>query len=285
MVSFLNKKKWLSRFIRLPKSERQSILRQMRQGIKVNIGRGRRTSAMGYLRASGFYNRYGMAAARQGWLPENKFLDTYINAETVPTVENPDPVAGFNGYMINPMIITQGAGQSQRDGRLITIKSIQLRATLFYHAQQPAQSGTVGAQVWLWCILDTQANGARPQIADIFSAGLANDPRTYLINLNNSGRFKILKKWLIKLWPSSPNTIINTTVAVTETGHYSGAIIRQIEWFKRCNIRVDYSAATGDITEVRSNAIHFMAGSVTYDSDNGDASLTLTGQTRVRFMG
>lgn len=210
-----------------------------------------------------------MVAARQrriaaktmaaiGIKPELKFFDTDLSFVFDRTAEVPT-----TGQLA---LIPQGDTQSTRDGRQAWIKSIQIQGSLTYFSNSSAPSSM---NACLWLVLDTQANGAAAAITDVFTS---NEIENALINLNNSGRFRILKKWV---WSINPG-------AFDASGNLYNSVSKFFSFYKRCNIKIDWSSTTGAIGEIRSNNIFLMAGS---QGNNADDTLTLDGVCRLRFMG
>lgn len=210
--------------------------------------------APGLLRRGGNYGRYGVNALQAGLKPELKFFDTTNSFTFDVTGEVP-----ATGQLA---LIPQGDTESTRDGRLAVIKSIQIRGSLIFN---PGAQATAATSTFLYLILDTQANGAAAAATDVFTSA---DFWSNMINLNNSGRFRILKKWVHTFNPPAGAT---TAYNVQ---------IKQLEYYKRCNIKMDWSSTTGAITEIRSNNIFLMAGAV-----NSDDLVTFAGTTRLRFVG
>lgn len=201
----------------------------------------------GFTRAVGNYARYAGAGA------EKKFFDTALSFLFDTTGEVP-----ATGQLT---LIPQGDTESTRDGRKATIKSIQIRGILSF-----APGATVGTGAsYLYLILDTQCNGAAAAVTDVFTS---NDMTTNMLNLNNSGRFRILKKWE---WAWN--------VGAGVSAAYNNAT-KLLEFYKSCNIPVDWSSTTGAITEIRSNNLFLMAG-----ANAQDDTVQFTGTCRLRFLG
>lgn len=194
--------------------------------------------------------------ASMGMVPELKFFDTDLSVPFDTTAEVP----ATGGQLV---LIPQGDTQSTRDGRLAFIKSIQIRGKI---SLVPAAAATAASVAHMWLVLDTQANGAAAAVTDVFTSAAA---QSCMLNLNNSGRFRILKHWVMKFEAKSGVT----TAYNNDT--------KAFEFYKRCNIKVDWSGTSGAITEIRSNNLFLIAGS---DGDSDDL-ITLSGTARVRFVG
>lgn len=158
-------------------------------------------------------------------------------------------------------LIPQGDTESTRDGRQCTIKSIQIRGEMNF---APGAGAVGGTHVYMWLVLDKQCNGAAAAITDVFTSSSCIQN---LVNLANSGRFRIIKKWVMPY---------NVGAGVT-TAYVN--VVKQIEFFKKCNIPLQFSSTTGAITEIKSNNLFLLAGS------SSDDLVAFQGQTRLRFVG
>jgi len=211
----------------------------------------------GYTRTTGYYGRFGVNASNSGVRPEKKFLDTTLSFTIDATAESAS-TAGTGQIVIIP----QGDTESSRDGRQCAIKSIQIRGALILTSGAGA---TVSGSTFMWLIQDTQTNGAQAAFSDIFDSTSAWN---CLINMENSARFKILKKW-VHLW--NP-----TAGATTAYNNHT----KQIEFYKRCDIPMEFSSTTGAITEMKTNNVFLV-----YGSQSIDDLVTFSGRARIRFMG
>lgn len=217
----------------------------------------RRAVVPGLTRTGGSYGRYGNRARSMGFLPEKKYFDTALSFTFDSTGEVP-----ATGQLT---LIPQGDTESTRDGRKATIESIQIRAQLIF-TPGAAASAAAADETHLYVVLDTQANGAAAAATDVFTG---TNFATAMLNLNNSGRFRILKHF-VHSW--------NVQAGVTTA--YAN-LSKQIEFYKKCNIDVDWSSTTGAITEIRSNNIFLMAGS----GLGTDDTISCNGTARLRFRG
>lgn len=209
----------------------------------------------GYTRSGGSYGRYGNRARSMGFLPEKKFFDTALTFAFDTTGEVP-----ATGQLA---LIPQGDTESTRDGRKAAIESVQIRGSVVF---APGASATAADVAHMYLVLDTQANGAAAAVTDVFtSTNLA----TAMLNLNNSGRFRILKHW---------EWALNSQAGVTTA--YNN-VIKPVEFFKKCNIDMDWSSTTGALTEIRSNNLFLIAGT----AGTTDDLVSFGGTCRLRFRG
>lgn len=204
----------------------------------------------GYVRKSGFYGRFN----QPGGGNELKFFDTSISV--APTSTMAVPATG--GQLC---LIPQGTTEQQRIGRKCVIKSIQIRG-LSKYVPAASTSGNLGC--CLYVVLDKQCNGAAAAQTDVFTT---SSPNTMMVNLANSDRFVVLKKYS---WVAQSAAGIQTAFSNDSD---------RIEWYHKCNIPLEFSSTTGAITEIKSNNVFLLVGT---DGADG-ANITITGTARLRF--
>jgi len=205
----------------------------------------------GFMRRSGFYGRYGSRAI--GSESEQKFFDTALAFSVDSAGEVP-----ATGQLV---LIPQGVTESTRVGRKCVVKSIVMRGNF---STTFGVTSTGGVLV-LYLILDKQCNGAAAAATDVFmsTSFTSNGMR----NLANSSRFVILKRWIIHMNPMAGIVTVPMDM------------VRHIEFYKKCNIPLEFSSTTGAITELKSNNLFLMAVS----SGPFDDWAAFAGTCRVRF--
>lgn len=166
---------------------------------------------------------------------ELKFHDVIID----------DAVIATGGVIVPTInIIPQGITEVQRIGRKCTIKSINWKYRLDIpeiDAQADAGNGDV---VRIIVYLDKQTNGATAAVTDILET---NDEHSFR-NLANVGRFTILMDKM--------HVLLYGTLASDGAGLVSSAaVIREYSFYKKCDIPIEFNAAAGVLTEMRSNNI------------------------------
>jgi len=207
----------------------------------------------GFVRTGGNYARYGQSASARGLYPELKSFDTALGWNFDTTSEVP-----ASGQLA---LIAQGDTELTRDGRQIVVTSIHLKGILTF----TPGAGVGTCIVYLYLVLDTQCNGAAAAVTDVLAS---SNMGTALSQIDNSQRFRILRKW---------HWVFNSGSGV------AGAIdpqMKYMEYYTPCNIKVDYSGATGAITEIRSNNIFLLAGASALDD-----VVSFAGTARLRFRG
>lgn len=198
-----------------------------KKGSKTRTRTVLRRAQRGYMRVGGYYGRFGQGQ-------ENKFLDTVVNT-SLPAATG----SIINAGTIN--VIPQGDTQSQREGRIATITSIQFRMrAILASAAEASPEDSLRIIVYL----DQQCNGATATVAQILQTTSFLSP----YNLENSGRFRILYDKV---------TTYNVTAGATTAYNTP---IKYLKWYKKCNIPIvfDNTATTGAIATIRTNNIGVM---------------------------
>ncbi len=138
-------------------------------------------------------------------------------------------------------LIAQGVTESERIGRKCTIRSINWRFRIGLPASTAATNTIENVRVILF--IDKQANGATATVTDILETANYQS----FNNLVNKGRFR---------------TIMDRTYDLkSEAGGGDGTTEDYAEdsisdtLFKKVNIPIEFSGATGAIAEIRSNNI------------------------------
>ena len=157
--------------------------------------------------------------------PELKWFD----------VNTPNSIVGFGSYANQALnIVPSGTGPNQRIGRTIVVKEIEIKINMqaawaYVGATVPSAAG-ISYRVDL--ILDKQANGAVPLGADIYDTLVAGvSPENRFMNLLNSDRFSLVKRWEGDINP--PSFIVPDATGSTLI------VGRDLRLKKKCSIRVE----------------------------------------------
>lgn len=201
------------------------------------------------------YSRRSFASrVAQSLSIEKKFFDTDISFSVDATGEVP-----ATGQLV---LIPQGVTQSTRVGRGCQVKSIQLRLNCLYNPG----ADTAGCTTIVICLVqDTQANGAAALITDVLTSNVITSA---MVNLANSERFKILRRY----------TYVLQSGAGVSAAY--GKDQKQLDDYIKLNVPLEFSAATGALTELKSNNFFLLAGT---DSQTTDDEVAVAGTCRVRF--
>jgi len=206
--------------------------------------RGYVPSAMrGYYRQVGRYGRY------QPGGPERKNIDGNIALATV----------GGTGTMtvtLNPIL--QGNDPEDRISRKCCVKTIQIRGEAF--VPSTATAASVGDRLRMILYLDKQCNGISAVPSDILAQPNINS----FLDLDNSGRFEIL---VDRTWDLNGGAGDGTNFA---------PIRKTFNIYKKVNIPLIFSGATGAVADIASNNIGIL-----WISSNGVVQRLAT--TRLRF--
>ncbi len=189
----------------------------------------------GFTRTSGFYGRYGPQSRAAGHAVELKFFDAVFN----------DAVISATGTVIPSLnLVAQGVTEKTRVGRKMTITYLHMNYTV--HIPELDAGGTPNPNdtVRFIVYIDSQCNGATAAVLDI----LETADQMSFNNLGNSGRFRVLKDQRINL-----NYL---SMASDGAGVVSQSqVARTFSFHKKLNLPIEFDAAAGAITEIRSNNI------------------------------
>lgn len=175
----------------------------------------------------------------------------------------------------------QGDGESERDGRQISMSSIQVKGMVSIAAQSDQTAGDVIPDVMIALVLDKQTNGSQLNSEDVYEnpsgfSTLASQP---FRNLENSQRFRVLKTV----------HVTSTELAGAIQPVYDGTNIEQqganVPFSMYVNLKgmkVNFISGqtSSTISAIADNSIHVIA----YAS-NVSASPTLLYNARLRFVG
>jgi len=182
----------------------------------------------------GYYGRFKRAANVGN--RELKFHDLVVDDAAIAT--------GATIVTDSVLEIAQGAGESQRIGRKIIIKKIGWR----YEIRKLNSTGPTDGDdvIRIVLYLDKQANGLTAATTDILETANYQS----FNNLANRGRFRILFDKTVAM-----NIEAGAGDGTTNVGFIKAY---QGQFYKNCNIPVEYSAAAGAITSINSNNIGVM---------------------------
>ncbi len=177
-------------------------------------------------------------------------------------------VAATGSVTASFCLVGQGTTDITRIGRKIIVRSFSLRflVTLPTLANQDdIQDGDV---LRIIVFLDRQANGANAVVTDVLETAVYNSHR----NLNNEKRFFIYMDRFVPL---------NRMVAATDgtNTNTSPQVVKQVNLYRKINVPVEFSGASGLIGEVTSNNLACL-----YISANGLCGVT-DQESRIRYDG
>ncbi len=205
---------------------------------------------------------------------ERKFYDTsLVNAAlTAPTGAAGGEHDQSATICLNT--ITQGDGESQRDGRKCTVQSTFVKGVVTVAAQTNITTLDSAAKIYIALVLDTQTNGAQLNSEDVFkndsgNALLAGSP---MRNMQFTQRFRILDT--AEFVMQDPNA------SYDGTNMESQGLVVPFQLSSNMTFSSQYSGTTEDIANITDNSMHIIAYCT---STQLAPSISYNG--RVRFVG
>ncbi len=144
--------------------------------------------------------------------------------------------------------VPRGTQQSQRIGRQILIKSVEIRYEVGLQGKLDVSAATSNDSLRLIVYLDKQCNRATATATDFLTFPFGGKLIRGMANVNNRNRFEILCDKLHDVW--YPGITSETSGNVTQPG-----AANNYHWFHRCEIPVLFTGALGDISAIESNNI------------------------------
>lgn len=189
---------------------------------------------------------------------EVKFYDQKLIGAALTT--NTDASGGEHDPSATLMMntVTQGDGESQRDGRRITMKSIYVLGNIDVNSKTSQSSADVAAQIFIALIMDTQTNGATIASENVFVNPGANAIMGAHVfrNLQFTKRFKILATRKFTL---QDPTMVNATSFSADNGVIQAGIQKSFKMFVKLNTVVNFTGTTETIANIADNSLHLIA--------------------------
>ncbi len=180
------------------------------------------------------------------------------------------PGAGITDCISAPGI---GTSESQRDGRVFTIKSIHVKGAIALSATE-SQAAPIADEAYRVCVVwDTQTNGAAVTATQVMDANASTDINAFR-NLQNSKRF-------IVLYDSGVKTITAFNVNEGAINLFASNVRRH--WFKmnktfKEGIKVRTIGTTADVASISDNSISVIAIATS-------TAVLIGYESRCRFVG
>lgn len=137
---------------------------------------------------------------------EMKYFDTALAGTSLTATTTTWPAGTVvDPTTFNTLVVPQvGAAINQRIGREVKIMKIQIRGHLSTPAQATVNTADAGAPIRMILVQDMQTNSAQMTAAQLLSDNSTSETTINSFqNLNNFGRFKVLKDKRIDLY--NPN--------------------------------------------------------------------------------
>jgi len=206
---------------------------------------------------------------------EKKFFDTFL---ATTALAGP---ADCTGGELDPATlnclngVTQGDGESQRDGKNYLIKSLHFLGRVVTNSQANKTAGWIPPSCFIAIVLDTQTNGTQLNSEDVYTNPGASIALNSCLqrNLQYSSRFRVLKTF---------NLAFNArTLSYDGTNLENCGMSQSIEChLDNLNIKVQTSGTTGTAAIVTDNSLHVIGFST-----NVTETVNLTYTSRLRFVG
>lgn len=223
-------------------------------------------TVLGYKRAGGFGGQAAVvvAAARRNRYPRVKGGIKPTGRPELKYVDTASALYGLNttGSITALNLVAVGDDNTTRDGRQVTIKSVQLHGMVF-----PEDNTTSNVKCRVMLVWDNAVNGALPAILDIIT--IADGVAFPLVN--NANRFTILVDRTFAV-----GKVDNTAT----TAFASSPTTFDVEIYKPLNCVTQYIGTAATIASVGNGGLYLL----TIGSGAAGAAATLNAATRVRFV-
>jgi len=244
--------------------------------------RNRWYQGRGVRSGSGMLRRFRGLPRATGLGIETKFFDTLASAIAINA---PPATAAWTGLELNPTTFLcfncpqQGTGASNREGRYITMESLQVTGVMNFAAQVDQTAADQAPVIKLWLVLDKQTNGGTATGLD--SENVYTNPVATQIggisplrNMLFSKRYKVLKEFCLDL--EQLQLSFDGTNIEQEGAH------KVFDFFVDLKHRkVEFSANAGTVADIVTNGL-FLVGCC---SNSAGVATTLTYNARLRFRG
>lgn len=239
----------------------------------------RRYAGRGNRPAPNMLRRFRGLPPARGLGIETKFFDTALAAAVL---SNPPATAAWTGLTANPSTVlcfnapTQGSGASNREGRFITMESLQLNGIVALAPQVDQTAADTAPVIKLWLVLDKMSNGTALTVSE----NVYTNPAATLIggmaplrNMLFSKRYKVLKEITIDC--DQLNMTYDGTNIEQEGQHYNWECFVNLKGRK-----TEFSANAGTSADIVNNALFLCAA-----SSSASLVVSLTYNARLRFRG
>ncbi len=182
---------------------------------------------------------------------DQKLINATLTAPSDATGGEHDPSATV---LLNTVV--QGDGESQRDGRRITMRSIFVEGTISMAETASLSSADAPTVLFVALVMDTQTNGATIVSEQVFtnpgaSALTAAGP---FRNLQFTKRYKVL---------GTRRFVMDNSTMTNDTGNTGGIVqsgqVKRFRFFKKLNTVVNFSGTTETVANIVDNSLHIIA--------------------------
>ena len=216
---------------------------------------------------------------------EHKYRDTSFVGGALPITNNGTSLEVDPGTLNCLNAIDAGDGASEREGKQVTMTSIQILGNVRYTGVEG--TGTTphsGQSVFIALVWDKRTNRAQLNSEDVFTNIMANIVGSgHLIrNPNDMKRYKVLKTWRLE---QSQQNLLKEQVGVADqyTWNEQMASFEFFHKFKKpIKVRyVDTTTSPSTCGQIMDNSLHMIA---TFSSSDTAIAPVLNYVSRVRFV-
>lgn len=246
---------------------RYGLYRPSKSGTGKTKRRGRRSSSYQNARKIASLNK---RVGGFGGL-ELKFLDASVVSAGLVSVQAGAEIDPTGLLCLNSM--AQGDSESERLGRHIRMKSIQIR----FHIVSPIVANAAVLQddkvVFIALVLDKQTNAAQMNSEDVYeNQGTSGQFSTMpLRDMEHTDRFRIL-------W--TKRVILKTSQAYVNDGANNfdrAGVVRKVDCFVNLrNMKVLFKGTTGTVANIMDNSLHVIAFT-------NESIVNISYQSRLRY--
>lgn len=195
------------------------------------------------------YRKSMVPLATRGYRPNSRERKAYDFGGGVPGVGAATPSQVTTASTRVPIFIpVQGSDMFQRIGRRVTIRSIQVRGSMYLEQSSTLAVGqTVQQDGKVMLIYDSQPNGTLASAADIWS--VAGTPFSFM-NLNNRDRFKVLRSECYTFDPIIISSVATQAVACLNNTSFD------FDWYIKCNLEVTFNGTNaGTVADIATGCL------------------------------
>ncbi len=201
---------------------------------------------------------------------QTSLVDASLTAPADSTGGEHDPSATI---MLNT--VTQGDGESQRNGHRMRMQSLEIQGRVQTAAKINQTAADLAPTCFVAVVHDSQTNAAQLNSEDVFINGGANANLAAMPqrNLQFIDRFRVLKQWRVS-FPTPDAVYDGTNIEIAGQSKY-------FNWrIPLKNMKVTFKGTTETVANITDNSLHVVAF-----CDNVGAAPKLSYQSRLRFTG
>jgi len=204
---------------------------------------------------------------------ERKFYDTFLQNSNINAPSDASAMEKDPATYLCISAPGQGDGESNRDGRQITVDSCYVTGAVNWKPASDQADLPAGAVVAVWLVMDMQTNGAQLNSEDVFeNPGADTDLAPFVFrDMQYINRFKVLDKALIE-FPPIPG---GTDAANTNS---TAGCQRAFKLSYQKPFIVNFIGTSAGVANVADTSIHVLAAAT-------ETGTEIVYNSRMRFRG